>query len=163
MPTHSERRVVPYTPRQIYDLVADVGKYPEFLPWCVGARVRERGERLIVADLAIGFRMFRERFTSRVTLSPDEAGGPRIDTEYADGPFKRLHSHWIFRAHADGCEIDFFVDFEFRSRLLQATIELLFHEAVRRMVAAFENRAKALYGKPAIEVARPGAARPLAR
>ncbi|HEX2887771.1 type II toxin-antitoxin system RatA family toxin [Vineibacter terrae] len=147
MPTHSERRVLPYTPRQLYDLVSDVEKYPEFLPWCIAARVRERSERLIVADLAIGFRVFRERFTSRVTLSPDAAGGPRIDTVYADGPFKHLMNYWIFHPHAKGCEVDFHVEFEFRSKLLQATIELLFHEAVRRMVAAFESRAAKLYGK----------------
>lgn len=149
MPTHSERRVLPYTPQQLYDLVSDVEKYPEFLPWCVAARVRERSERLIIADLAIGFRVFRERFTSKVTLSPDAPGGPRIDTAYADGPFKHLMSYWVFHPHEKGCEIDFYVEFEFRSRLLQATIELLFHEAVRRMVAAFESRAAKLYGKAA--------------
>jgi coenzyme Q-binding protein COQ10 len=149
MPTHAERRVLPYTPQQLYDLVKDVEKYPAFLPWCVAARIRERSDRLIVADLAIGFRMFRERFTSKVTLSPDTADGPRIDTAYADGPFKHLENRWIFRPHEQGCEIDFYVEFEFRSRLLQATIELLFHEAVRRMVAAFEGRAIKLYGKKA--------------
>jgi len=149
MPTHSERRVLPYTPQQLYDLVGDVEKYPEFLPWCVAARVRERSERLIIADLAIGFRVFRERFTSKVTLLPDGPDGPRIDTAYADGPFKHLMNYWIFHPHAKGCEIDFYVEFEFRSRLLQATIELLFHEAVRRMVAAFEGRAAKLYGKVA--------------
>ncbi|TWT10716.1 type II toxin-antitoxin system RatA family toxin [Reyranella sp. CPCC 100927] len=149
MPTHSERRVLPYTPRQLYDLVSDVEKYPEFLPWCVAARVRERSDRLVIADLAIGFRLFRERFTSKVTLSPDAPDGPRIDTTYADGPFKHLMNHWIFHPHEKGCEIDFYVEFEFRSRLLQATIELLFHEAVRRMVAAFEARAAKLYGKVA--------------
>lgn len=141
--------MLPYTPQQLYDLVSDVEKYPEFLPWCVAARVRERSDRLIVADLAIGFRVFRERFTSRVTLLPDSPDGPRIDTAYADGPFKHLMSYWIFHPHAKGCEIDFYVEFEFRSRLLQATIELLFHEAVRRMVAAFEGRAAKLYSKVA--------------
>jgi len=141
--------VLPYTPQQLYDLVSDVEKYPEFLPWCVAARVRERSDRLIIADLAIGFRVFRERFTSKVTLSPDSPDGPRIDTVYADGPFKHLMNYWIFHPHAKGCEIDFYVEFEFRSRLLQATIELLFHEAVRRMVAAFEGRAAKLYSKVA--------------
>ncbi len=149
MPKYAERRVLPYTPKQLYDLVADVERYPEFLPWCVGARVRERNANLIVADLIIGFRMFRERFTSRVTLLPDNEEGPRIDTAYADGPFKYLENRWVFRPHDKGCEIDFFVDFEFRSRLLQMTIELLFSEAVRRMVRAFEQRAAVLYGKAA--------------
>jgi coenzyme Q-binding protein COQ10 len=146
MPTHAERRVLPYSPHQLYDLVADIERYPEFLPWCVGARVRERRDNLIAADLMVGFRMFRERFTSRVTLQPDNAEGPRIDVAYADGPFKYLANHWIFRPHPQGCEIDFYVDFEFRSRLLQKAIEVLFNEAVKRMVHSFEQRAHALYG-----------------
>ncbi|MEO8559008.1 MAG: type II toxin-antitoxin system RatA family toxin [Rhodospirillales bacterium] len=146
MPIYTERRVLPYTPQQLYDLVADLERYPEFLPWCIGARIRERHDNVVVADLVIGFRMFRERFTSRVTLLPDNPDGPRIDTVYAEGPFKYLENHWVFRSHSKGCEIDFFVDFEFRSRLLQMTIEVLFTEAVRRMVRAFETRAAALYG-----------------
>jgi coenzyme Q-binding protein COQ10 len=151
MPTHAERRVLPYTPQQLYDLVADIDSYPEFLPWCVGARIRERRDDLIVADIMVGFRMFRERFTSRVTLKPDNADGPRIDVVYVDGPFKYLNNHWIFRAHPRGCEIDFYVDFEFRSRLLQKAIEVLFNEAVKRMVHSFEQRAHQLYGaKPAV-------------
>lgn len=153
MPVHRERRVLPYAPRQLFDLVADVEAYPQFLPWCIGARIRRREGPVIVADLIIGFRLFRERFTSRVSLTPDNQDGPRIDTVYADGPFKRLESYWIFHPHADGCDVEFFVDFEFKSRLLQATIELLFHEAVRRMVAAFEGRAAKLYG--AIPQGRP--------
>jgi len=148
MPTHAERRVLPYSPAQLYDLVADIERYPDFLPWCVGARIRERRAELIVADLMVGFRMFRERFTSRVTLAPDYSEGPRIDVAYADGPFKYLTNHWIFRPHPKGCEIDFYVDFEFRSRLLQKAIEVLFNEAVKRMVQSFEQRAHALYGTP---------------
>ncbi len=144
MPTHAEKRVLPYRPDQLYDLVAAVEHYPVFLPWCIGARIRERSETLLVADLIIGFKMFRERFTSRVTLDPTKQ---RIDVAYSDGPFKYLRNHWIFHPHPQGCEIEFFVDFEFRNRILQKTIELLFSEAVRRMVAAFETRAEALYGK----------------
>ena len=90
----------------------------------------------------IGFKAFRERFTSHVTLKEEE---PRIDVRYLDGPFKYLENHWIFRDHEKGCEIDFYVDFEFRSKLLQKVIQALFHEAVRRMVSAFEKRAAALY------------------
>lgn len=146
MPSHAERRVLPYSPQQLYDLVVDIERYPEFLPWCVGARIRERSARLIIADLMIGFRMFRERFTSRVVLKPDDSEGPRLDVTYADGPFKYLTNHWIFRPNPQGCEIDFFVDFEFRSRLLQKAIEVLFNEAVRRMVHSFERRAHDLYG-----------------
>ena len=147
MPTHAERRVLPYSQQQLYDLVADVERYPEFLPWCVGTRIRERRDNLIVADVMVGFRMFRERFTSRVTLLPEDPEGPRIDAAYADGPFKYLTNHWIFHSHPVGCEIDFYVDFEFRSRLLQKAIEMLFNEAVKRMVHSFEQRAHEMYGR----------------
>lgn len=148
MPTHAERRVLPYTPEQLYTLVAEVEHYPEFLPWCVAARIRERKENLITADLVIGFRMIRERFTSKVGLDPD---GRKIHVTYAEGPFKYLNNHWRFEEHQDGCVIDFYVDFEFKSKLLQKMIEALFHEAVRRMVAAFEARADDLYGpKPRV-------------
>src|SRR5215472_6829143 len=144
MPTHAEERVLSYTPEQLYSLVADVERYPEFLPWCVGARIKEREGNLIVADLIIGFRMFRERFTSRVTLDPPK----RIDVAYTEGPFRYLTNHWTFAPVPDGCRVDFFVDFEFRSRLLQRLIEVLFNEAVRRMVGAFEKRARDLHGTP---------------
>jgi len=143
MPTHAERRRLPYSAEQLFDLVADIERYPEFLPWCLGARVRERKQNLIVADLLIGYRMVRERFTSRVIL--DRAR--RIDVSYSEGPFRYLNNHWLFEPQADGsCVLDFFVDFEFRSRMLQKVIELLFNEAVKRMVAAFEGRARRLYG-----------------
>ena len=145
MPRYTEQRVLPYTPEQLYALVADVEHYPEFLPWCVAARIRERRADFISADLVIGFKMFRERFTSNVKLSPPD----RIEVTYAEGPFRYLENHWLFESVPGGCCIDFFVDFEFKSRLLQKAIELLFGEAVRRMVAAFEGRAHQLYGKPA--------------
>jgi coenzyme Q-binding protein COQ10 len=144
MPTHVEERVLHYTPEQLFELVADIERYPEFLPWCVGARIKERQAGLIVADLIIGFRMFRERFTSRVSLDRPR----RIDVTYADGPFRYLNNHWTFTADVEGCRVGFFVDFEFRSRLLQKVIEVLFSEAVRRMVGAFERRARDLYGAP---------------
>ena len=143
MPTHDERRVIGHSPQQLYDLVADVERYPEFLPWCIAARVRRRESDLIVADLVIGFKMIRERFTSRVRLNP---ANRRIDVAYVEGPFKYLDNHWVFEEHPEGCLIDFYVDFEFRSRLLQKMMQTLFHEAVRRMVAAFEARAHDLYG-----------------
>ena len=146
MPSSRSKRIVPYTADEVVALVDAVERYPEFLPWCVGARIRKREGTEIVADLIIGFRLFRERFTSKVSLLPDNPGAPRIDTVYADGPFKRLENHWIFHPHPDGCDVEFFVDFEFKSYLLQATVEILFHEAVRRMVAAFEGRAAKLYG-----------------
>jgi coenzyme Q-binding protein COQ10 len=153
MPTHAEQRVLPYTPEQLFALVADVERYPEFLPWCVGARIRERRQGLIVADLIIGFRMFRERFTSRVVLDPPH----RIDVAYTDGPFRYLNNHWKFERVPEGCRIDFFVDFEFKSRILQKVIEVLFSEAVRRMVAAFEARARDLYGERSADGVRKAA------
>ena len=144
MSTHAEKRVLPFTPEQLFDLVADVGKYPEFLPWCTGARIRETRDNELIADLVIGFKGISEKFTSRVTL---DRPGMRIDVAYLDGPFRYLNNHWEFReTGTGGCEIDFFVDFEFRSRLLQRIIGVLFNEAVRRMVSAFEVRAAAVYG-----------------
>jgi len=144
MATHAEKRVLPYRPEQMFDLVADVERYPVFLPWCLGSRIRSRRDDVIVADLIIGFKGIRENFTSRVTLNQP---GLRIDVAYLDGPFRYLNNHWIFRAMPDdACEIDFFVDFEFRSRILQRIMGVLFNEAVRRMVSAFESRADHLYG-----------------
>ena len=127
----------------MFDLVADIERYPEFLPWCVGTRIRSRDGNLVVADMIIGYKMFRESFTSRVTLSKHD----RIDVEYSDGPFKYLHNHWIFEPDGSGTCIDFFVDFEFKSRILQAMIGVVFGEAVRIMVNAFERRAEVIYGK----------------
>jgi coenzyme Q-binding protein COQ10 len=141
MPSHGEERVLPYTQEQLFGLVADIERYPEFLPWCMGARIRERQPHLVIADLIIGFKMFRERFTSRVELAPPR----RIDVSYTEGPFRYLNNYWIFDRVAGGCRVTFYVDFEFRSRALQRVIEVLFGEAVRRMVGAFEKRARDLY------------------
>ena len=146
MPTHAEIRRLPYTAEQMFDLVAGVEKYPEFLPWCLMTRIRERRETLLVADMVIGFKIFREKFTSRVTL---DRPALRIDVAYTDGPFKYLKNHWKFLPSADGaaCDVDFYVDFEFRSKLLQSAISVVFNEAVTKMVNAFEKRAEALYGE----------------
>lgn len=146
MPTHAETKVLPYTPDQMYRLVAEVDKYPEFLPWCMASRIRKRDGNVMYADLVIGFKMVRERFTSRVVL--DEAG-KRIDVQYTDGPFQYLNNHWIFLPHEGGVCVDFFVDFEFRSAILQKIMGVLFNEAVKRMVHAFEARAAQLYGAAA--------------
>ncbi len=144
MPVHAEQRVLPYSPDQLFDLVADIERYPEFLPWCRAARIRRREGNTLHADLVIGFKMFRENFTSRVEL---DRGRHRIDVVYAEGPFKYLRNHWVFEPRPDGsCHVDFYVEFEFRSPLLARLIGLLFHEAVRRMVHAFETRAAKLYG-----------------
>lgn len=144
MPTHAEQRHLPYSPDQLYDLVADVERYPRFLPWCKAARIAKRDGASFWADLIISFKVYRERFGSKVTLHPADK---LIDVEYIDGPFKYLNNHWKFVDAGDGtCIVDFYVDFEFKNRVLQNLIGLLFNEAVRRMVAAFESRAKDLYG-----------------
>jgi len=145
---HAERRVVGHAPMQLFELVADVARYPEFLPWCHAARVRRREGSFEIAELAIGFGPFHEKFVSRVELNPDFADGPRIDTTGIEGPFRLLTSRWTFRPHSGGTLIDFELEFDFRSLLLQQTVRLLFAEAVRRMVSAFEARALQLYGKP---------------
>lgn len=146
MPTHAERQIVPYRPDQLFDLVADVGKYPQFLPWCVAARARSRTGNELVADLTIGFGPFRESFTSRVTLDRPHC----VKVRYENGPFRYLNNQWDFIPHPQGCEVAFFVDFEFRSRILQAAIGMVFNEAVRRMVGAFHKRAGAVYGPPVV-------------
>jgi len=142
MPSHAERRVLPYLPEQLFDLVVDVEHYPAFLPWCLAARVKSRTETEIIADLVIGFKMIRERFTSRVV---HDRATLTVVTTNVEGPFRHLRSDWAFHPNERGCEVVFTVDFEFRSRLLQRLIQSLFHEAVRRMVAAFEGRARTLY------------------
>ena len=150
MPTHAETRIVPYSAEEMFGLIADIGRYPEFLPWCAAARIRGTrplpdGEgEVIEADLVVSFKVYRERFGSRVTLRPATR---RIDVEYLDGPFRYLQNHWRFEPRgAQACEVDFFVDFEFRSAILQKLIGLVFHEAMLRIVRAFERRAEALYG-----------------
>jgi coenzyme Q-binding protein COQ10 len=142
MPTHAEKRTIPFTPEQLFDLVADIERYPEFLPWCIATRIRRRDGNVLHSDMVIGFKMFRERFTTRVTLDRART----IDVAYTEGPLKYLNNHWKFEPAPDGCVIDFYVDFEFRSRVLQKMIGLVFNEAVRHMVGAFEERAHALYG-----------------
>ncbi len=147
MPTHSETRQMPHSAQQMYDLIADVAKYDQFLPWCAATRIRKEwekdGHKIVDADLIISFKVFRERFTSRVTMKPEEG---RIDVEYIDGPFKFLHNHWKFTQHDAGCQVDFHVDFEFKSAILQSLIGVVFNEAMRRIVGAFEKRAETLYG-----------------
>lgn len=147
MTSHSETRVLPFTAQQMYDLVADVERYPEFLPWTAGARVRsveERGAyREMLADLVVSFKLFRETFGSRVRLFDGEK---RIETAYIEGPFKRMNSEWRFRDVPGGVEVGFSTDFEFRNRLLQGAAGMFFHQAMQQVVRAFERRAQALYG-----------------
>ncbi len=146
MPSHSETKTLPYTAKQMYDLVADVANYSKFLPWTAAARVRsidDQGEKqVMLADLVISFKVFRETFLSRVTLWPE---AQKIDTAYLDGPFKHLESQWVFRDVDGGCEVSFEVDFEFKNRLLQGAAGMFFNEAMQRVVRAFEGRAADLY------------------
>ncbi|MEK9977824.1 MAG: type II toxin-antitoxin system RatA family toxin [Paracoccaceae bacterium] len=147
MPTHSEVRSLPYSAGQMYALVADVERYSEFLPWCSAARIRQRVHKveseILVADLVISFKVFREKFGSRVTLWENMH---KIDTEYLDGPFKYMQSNWSFSDTDEGCDVEFFVDFEFKNAILQRIIGVVFNEAMQRIVRAFETRAAELYG-----------------
>ena len=142
MPSHHESRRLAYTPEQLFDLVADVGRYPEFLPWVIAARVTERDAATMTADMVVGFQFVRERFTSRVTFERPGA----IHVDYVDGPLKYLTNEWRFRA-AEGCTIvDLMVAFEFRSRIFERLAGAFFGDAFRTMVGAFERRAQKLYG-----------------
>lgn len=156
MPTHAEHKVLPYSPEQMFDLVADVGKYPIFLPWCAGARVKSHTETQLVADLTIGFGPFRESFTSRVELDRPH----QIQVKYENGPFRYLNNQWTFEPNPKGCNVKFYVDFEFKSRMLQAAIGVVFNNAVKLMVNAFLKRAREVYGAPAATIAVTPAAMP---
>jgi coenzyme Q-binding protein COQ10 len=144
VPTYAEKRVLPYSAEQMFALVADVGAYPQFLPWCVGARVRTQSETELVADLTIGFGPFKESFTSRVALERPR----KIMVKYENGPFRYLNNQWLFDPDPAGCRVSFWVDFEFRSRILQLAIGAVFDQAVRLMVNAFLKRARDKYGVP---------------
>ena len=143
MPRHSEKRRLPYTPEQLFDLVADVKRYSEFLPWVAAVRVRSDSETEMVADLVVGFRALKETFTSKVhKRRPDE-----IEIDYIEGPLKYLHNSWKFAPDGEGGTIiDFCVDFAFRNRLFETLAGQMFDRALRRMIGAFEERAHALYG-----------------
>lgn len=146
MPRHAETRALPYTPAQMFDLVADVARYGEFLPWVTAVRVRSNSETEMVADLAVGFKALRETFTSRVTKRRPE----EIHVDYVDGPLKYLRNDWIFRPDGKGGTlVDFSVDFAFRSRIFEAIAGQMFDRALRKMIGAFEERAAALYDSAA--------------
>ena len=146
MPRHRQRKTLPYSASQMLDLVVDIERYPDFLPWCMGARVRSRecvgGIEIVVADVAVGIKALRETFTSRVRI--DRAAGT-VDVDYLKGPFRRLRNRWFFEPATGGTVVDFTIDFEFRNRLLGFAMDRVFTEAVTRMVAAFEQRARKLY------------------
>src|SRR6478735_12446411 len=142
MPRHTEQRFLPYTPDQLFELVADVKRYDEFLPWVTAVRVRSSSETEMVADLIVGFGAFRERFTSKVLKHRPDA----ITVDYVEGPLKFLHNEWRFEPAEGGTNLWFSVDFAFRSRIFEAVAGQVFDRALRKMTNAFEQRAAALYG-----------------
>ena len=146
---HIEQKQLPYTPEQMFALVAAVDRYKEFAPWCVASRInRWEGDDVFYADLVVGYKLLRERFTSKVHLQPpkDEAPG-EITIEYLKGPLKQLQNTWVFSSDGQGsCVIDFSVEFEFNNSMLQGIAQVFFQEIVKRMVGAFEARARDLYG-----------------
>ena len=142
MPRHSETKYLPYSPEQLFDLVADVGRYDEFLPWVVAVRVRSSSATETIADLVVGFNAFKERFTSRVLKErPD-----RICVDYIEGPLKYLKNEWRFDPAQGGTNVYFSVDFAFKSRIFESLAGQMFDRALRRMTGAFEKRAEQLYG-----------------
>jgi len=143
MAHHHERRELPFSAQQMYELVADVDRYPEFLPWVIGTRIRSNSDTEMLADMIVGFRNLRETFSSRVQKTP----GERIEVDYLDGPLKELNNIWIFEeAPTGGCIVDFTVDFTFRNRVFQTIAGQFFDKALRKMTDAFIVRAEALYG-----------------
>ena len=149
MPQFETHRPVPHTPDQMFDLVADVERYPEFLPLCDALVIRNRKERdgkiLLVADMTVGYKAIRETFTSQVHLKPDEMA---IDVSYLDGPFRYLSNRWRFEPAGNGCDVHFHIDYEFKSRILGAMMGAMFDRAFRMFTNAFEKRADVVYGRP---------------
>jgi coenzyme Q-binding protein COQ10 len=151
MPHFSTKRRVPHAATDMFDLVADVEKYPQFVPLCSALKVKSRTEKdgatVLVADMTVAYKIIRETFTSRVTLDRPEL---RIFVEYLSGPFKRMQNRWRFvPIGEDACEIEFFIDYEFRSRTLAAVMGAVFDAAFRKFAVAFEQRADEIYGRPA--------------
>ncbi len=143
MPSIRETRQLPYSAEQMFDLVADVDKYPEFLPWVVATRVRHDNDTEMTADMLVGFKALREKFTSKVEKDRPHS----IRVHYIDGPLRDLDNNWTFRAIGeDSCEIDFSVDFAFKNMMFEALAGQYIDRAFRKMVAAFETRAEDLYG-----------------
>lgn len=143
MPRHNETRHLPYSPEQMFDLVADVERYPDFLPWVSAIRVRSNSGTEMIADMIVGFKGLRETFTSRVV----KQRATHVHVDYVDGPLKHLSNDWRFRSDgAGGVLIDFEVDFAFKNRLFEALAGQMFDAALRKMIGAFEGRAAQLYG-----------------
>ena len=142
MPSHSEKKIFPYSAEQLFDIVIAVDKYPAFLPWCLASRINETGEDYIKADLVIGYKMFREQFSSRVNFTRPNC----IEIDYQNGPMQSLANHWTFTDLDDGgCQVDFYVEFDFKSSMLGALMNRFFDKAVTKMMTAFEERARSMY------------------
>lgn len=142
MPTHAEKKTLPYSPEQMFELVLDIERYPEFLPWCLSCDIIQENEEEIFANLVIGYKLFREWIKCRVSFQHPHS----IRVEYINGPLKYLSNTWDFmEAPNNGCVVDFYVDFEFKNPLFQKMMGVFFNEIVKRMVKAFEDRAKDLY------------------
>lgn len=151
MHSYSETQLLPYTPQQLFALVVDIEKYPEFLPWCRAARIVSREADSFLGELIISFSHLTERYTSRVTPVPPQGNDEgRIEVALVNGPFTHLTNHWRFVPHAQGCEIHLALEFQFKSKWLDKLIGGLFERATAKMVGAFTARAEALYGKPAL-------------
>jgi coenzyme Q-binding protein COQ10 len=149
MPHFVTTRIVPHSAQQMFDLVADVARYPEFVPMCTALKVRRsttgvNGSEVLLADMSIGYKMIRENFTSRVAL---DRKAMKILVEYVDGPFSHLENRWSFVPTPQGCEVEFDIDYAFRSRTFQMLVGTVFDTVVRKMIEAFEARADALYGR----------------
>ncbi|HNQ93023.1 MAG TPA: type II toxin-antitoxin system RatA family toxin [Alphaproteobacteria bacterium] len=143
MPIHTERKILPYSASQMFDLVMDVEKYPDYLPWCLDCRVLKKGDGFILANLVIGYKLFREWFTSKVTFEPSST----IHVDYVSGPLRHLTNDWTFTDNGDGtCTVDFYVDFEFKNPVFEKLVGVFFAELVKRMVGSFVIRAEAIYG-----------------
>ena len=143
MPRHTETRNICYSPEQMFDMVADVGRYQEFLPWVAATRVRSDSPNLMIADLVVGFKAIKETFTSRVTKERPST----LTVDYIEGPLKYLHNSWRFEPDGKGgTDIHFCVDFAFRNRIFESLAGQMFDRALRRMIGAFEERARELYG-----------------
>lgn len=142
MPSHSETRILPYSAEQLFGLVMDIEKYPEFLPWCIGARINSKSKSDLEADVIVGYKVFRERFSSRVHFTK----GKEIEVEYLRGPMRHLHNKWVFRDVKGGCRVDFYVDFTLKSKLLEGLVDQFFQRALMKMINAFEERAGEIYG-----------------
>lgn len=147
MPKFETRRIVKHSPDRMYALVADIERYPEFVPLCEALSIQSRKERdgkeLLIANMSVGYKAIRETFTTQVLLKPDERA---IDVKYIEGPFKYLDNRWRFEETEDGgCTVHFFIDYEFKSRILGALMGSMFDRAFRMFTEAFEARADKIY------------------